>query len=72
MNFGQAFEALKSGKRVVRSGWNGKGQYVEMQVPDAHSKMSQPYLYLKNAQGGLVPWLPSQGDLFGEDWEIIG
>ena len=33
MNFGQAIEALKQGKRVARQGWNGKGLFVFMQVP---------------------------------------
>lgn len=33
MNFGQAVEALKQGKRVQRLGWNGKGLFVFMQVP---------------------------------------
>ena len=28
LNFGQAIEALKSGSRVARSGWNGKGMYL--------------------------------------------
>lgn len=28
MNFGQAIEALKAGKRVSRAGWNGKGMYL--------------------------------------------
>ena len=28
MNFGQAIEAMKDGKKVQRSGWNGKGMYV--------------------------------------------
>jgi hypothetical protein len=33
MNFGQAIEALKEGKKVQRTGWNGKGLFVFMQVP---------------------------------------
>ena len=33
VNFGQAIEALKQGKRVARQGWNGKGLFVFMQVP---------------------------------------
>jgi hypothetical protein len=33
VNFGQAIEALKQGKRVARIGWNGKGLCVFMQVP---------------------------------------
>lgn len=33
VNFGQAIEALKQGKRVAREGWNGKGLFIFMQVP---------------------------------------
>ena len=28
MNFGQAIQALKEGKQVTRSGWNGKGMFL--------------------------------------------
>jgi hypothetical protein len=35
MNFGQAIEKLKSGKKVAREGWNGKGQYVVLLNPYA-------------------------------------
>lgn len=28
MNFGKAIEALKSGKKVAREGWNGKGMFL--------------------------------------------
>lgn len=28
MDFGQALEALKSGSKVARSGWNGKGMFL--------------------------------------------
>lgn len=28
MNFGQAIEALKQGKKVARAGWNGKGMWL--------------------------------------------
>lgn len=34
MNFGQALEALKAGKRVARKGWNGRGAFVYL-VPGA-------------------------------------
>ena len=79
MNFGQALEALKAGKRVARRGWNGKGIYLEMQRPDAHSKMTLPYIYIvtndlvtdnPEAPKGVVPWLASQTDMLREDWYI--
>lgn len=28
LNFGQALEALKTGKRISRKGWNGKGMFL--------------------------------------------
>ena len=32
-SFGEAIVALQQGKRVSRSGWNGKGMFIFMQVP---------------------------------------
>lgn len=28
-----------------------------------------PYLMLRNAQGAFVAWVPSQGDMFADDWD---
>ena len=70
LSFSKALVLLKSGAAMTRSGWNRGGQYVRVQRPDAHSKMQVPYLYLRNAQGELVPWVPSQGDLFARDWQV--
>ncbi len=67
---GWAIEKLHSGHRVCRSGWNGKNMYLELQVPDENSKMTLPYIYMRTAQGDLVPWLCSQTDLLATDWEI--
>lgn len=75
-NFGWALEELKLGKKVAREGWNGKGMHLELQVPDAHSKMTLPYIYLstpneKPHSYSLVPWLASQTDLLSDDWAIV-
>ena len=72
MNFGKAIEELKNGKRVCRRGWNGKGIFLELQVPDEHSKMTHPYIYIdttglqtdnSEAPKNRVPWLASQTDM---------
>lgn len=34
MNFGTAIEAAKEGKRIARSGWNGKGMFVFQRPED--------------------------------------
>lgn len=77
MDFGWALRQLKEGKKVCRLGWNGKGIYIELQQPDEHSKMTQPYIYIvttglqsdnPSAPRGIVPWLASQTDMLAEDW----
>lgn len=42
LNFGQAVEALKLGKRVARQGWNGKGMFVFQRPGDVLSKNFLP------------------------------
>ena len=80
MNFGLAIEALRKGFRVHRRGWNGKGIFIELQTPDAYSKMTSPYIYIDTtglqtqnteAPKSRVPWLASQTDMLAEDWEIF-
>jgi len=46
---------------------------LKLQVPDEHSKMQQPYIYMSPTSmgGGLVPWVASQPDILAEDWFLI-
>lgn len=67
---GQAVKVMQEGGKVCRSGWNGKGMWLMLQSPDEHSKMTEPYVYMRTAQGGLIPWLCSQADLLAVDWQI--
>jgi hypothetical protein len=76
--FGSALLALEEGKKVARAGWNGKGMWLLMQKPDAHSKMSLPYIYIEYPEGhpaypkgSRVPWLPSQTDMLACDWCVV-
>lgn len=71
MNFGKAIEILKSGGKVARKGWNGKGMYIELQKPDDNSKMTRPYIFMKTADNEFVPWVASQTDMLANDWEIV-
>ena len=80
MNFGEAINALKKGLRVARKGWNGRGIFIELQMPDEYSKMTHPYIFIdttglqtdnKYAPKDRVPWLASQTDMLAEDWTIM-
>jgi hypothetical protein len=76
MDFGAALQELKRGNKVARSGWNGVGLWLELQTPDANSKMTLPYIYInypddaKTTPGARVPWLASQTDMLADDWSI--
>lgn len=77
-NFGKALNDLMDGKKVARQGWNGKGMWLKLQVPDAHSKMTLPYIYIEYPEGHMVypngsrvPWLASQTDLLSHDWTTV-
>jgi hypothetical protein len=77
-DIGWAISQLKSGRRVRREGWNGKGMWLELQTPDENSKMTLPYIYIEYPQGhpaypngSRVPWLASQTDILAEDWETV-
>lgn len=69
--FGQALNALQDGLRVARDGWDDKSTRIEMQRPDAHSKMTEPYLYLCFGASRRVPWAPSQTDVVAFDWRVL-
>lgn len=70
-DFGMAIQLMRGGHRLARLNWNGKGQWLELQRPDEHSKMTLPYIFITTVSGDRVPWLASQTDMLSEDWIIV-
>jgi hypothetical protein len=78
LTFGMAIEALKSGKRVARSGWNGKGMWLHL-IPSSHWETTRglelldslPWIGMKTVDDKFVPWLASQTDVLAEDWTVV-
>ncbi|WOJ32694.1 DUF2829 domain-containing protein [Citrobacter koseri] len=79
LSFGLAVEALKRGKKVARSGWNGKGMWLKLVPVDIADKVAfeyealdgAPWIGMKTADGKFVPWLASQTDVLADDWKIV-
>ncbi|QYH55390.1 DUF2829 domain-containing protein [Liquorilactobacillus nagelii DSM 13675] len=81
MNFGEALEAVKNGKKIARKGWNGKGQYVfliegmeltEFIVKNKLGDFATGVLAIKTSNGiTQVGWLASQTDMLASDWYIV-
>ena len=83
MDFGQAIEEVKRGKKIARKGWNGKEQYVELATnvsyksPNGtvtnvnHKDMGNKTLAFVGTSGVQLGWLASQADMLSEDWQTI-
>ena len=75
MLFDDAMSNLRAGKKVARSGWNGKGMWLRLESnPQGDLLMPpgwQPFISMRTAQGTFVPWVPSQTDILAGDWEIV-
>jgi Protein of unknown function (DUF2829) len=85
LTFGQTLEALKVGKKAVRSGWNGRGMFIYL-VPAASYPVQtgaaqsifgegamvpyNAYLAIKNVNKTVSTWVPSINDVLAEDWSI--
>lgn len=81
MNFGQALEALKDGWKVSRTGWNGKGQYIQLvdaetytvtYIPtgEKHKIPMRPFFVIQTVQNEMATWVPSVSDCLAEDWQV--
>jgi hypothetical protein len=57
--------------RFVRSGWNGKGQWVSLITKPADIVVDTPFFVLRNAQGKTNTWVPSVSDLLADDWDEL-
>lgn len=70
-SFGWALERLKEGRHVDRAGWNGKNMYLVLWHPRSEGELcTLPYIVMRTATGGFVPWLASQTDVLSEDWAV--
>jgi len=85
-DFGGALRALRDGKKVMRSGWNGKGMFVYL-VPAASYPAQtgaakeffgenamvpyNAYLAIKNVDYTISTWVPSVNDCLADDWHVL-
>lgn len=70
-DIGWAIDQMRQGKKVTRIGWNGKGQFLGLQLLDLNSPNTLPYIYIITVDRKRVPWLASQTDILAFDWEIM-
>jgi hypothetical protein len=88
MKFGEMLEFILSGnKRACRSGWNGKGLWIYMEVEKTiksevlrepirswlnSDMMVLSHINLKMVNGKImIGWTPDGADMIANDWEIL-
>lgn len=86
MTFGEALALLKSGHKVARDGWNGKGMFLflvagsRFQVnrapllgiyPEGTTIDYRPHIDMRTADGSICVWTASQSDLLAGDWHLV-
>lgn len=86
ISFSEALHQLKEGRKVARSGWNGKNMFLFLvagstfQVnrapllgiyPEGTTINYRPHIDMRTANGEIVPWVASQSDLLESDWVVV-
>lgn len=83
MNFGQAIDLSKAGKKIARQGWNGKAQYVELAtnisyvnskdevINVQHDAIGNKAFAFVGTSGVQIGWLASQADMLADDWNVV-
>ena len=64
MDFGGAIVALKAGKKVARTGWNGKGMWLSLSCDGSREVSAETFWSQHNSEfarqnGGVATVLPS-------------
>lgn len=72
LSFGKAFDTIRMdtenlGMRLPS--WK-EDVIVRVQMPDANSKMTAPYLYVESRKG-RVPWKETMIELFSKEWGVV-
>ena len=72
LSFGLAFDMVRMdtenlGMRLPS--WK-EDVIVRVQMPDANSKMTAPYLYVESRKG-RVPWKETMIELFSKEWGVV-
>lgn len=79
LNFPDALHSLfyKQSTRMFRDGWNGMYVFIISEGTLTHPALDSQYaeapayLAIFNELGEVVPWNPSQSDLFATDWQTV-
>lgn len=65
MNFSDALSRTKEGLKIIRRGWDESRHLNIVTGPD-----DQPLIALTETRVEVTAWIPTNDDLFADDWEV--
>ena len=68
MNFGEALEELKQGKKITREVWRG---YWELSSLESTKGYAFDIITAHLKDGGVEPAQAYQQDMLAEDWKVV-
>ena len=72
MKFEEVLPRLRSGEKVIRTGWPGAELYVKLvEESEIDGEKLNPYLLINVEGEGYTMFTPTVCDLLAEDWEIV-
>lgn len=86
LNYSQALALIKTGHRLQRAGWNGKGMFVFLVagsnfavnrepllsiLGEGTQVTHHPHIDICHPDGAISVWQPSMGDNMAEDWQVV-
>jgi len=84
LSFGHALVALNKGKKLARTGWNGKDMFIYLFPPAAYKTQTDvakkhfgetvlynAYFAIRNVNNTVSTWVPSVNDCLANDWQIV-
>ena len=83
MDFSEALQQIKDGRKLARKGWNGQDAFIFL-VPGSRFQVNRApllgiypegteisyhaHIDMRTQLGYCVPWLASQADMLADDW----
>lgn len=87
MDFSEALVELRLGRRIAPGRWAGTGKHIfyrpgmvvplneeaarDLGLPRGSKATFNPYILKRTGDGSYVPWVPTQGDILGNDWSVV-
>ncbi|TMN21580.1 DUF2829 domain-containing protein [Lentibacillus cibarius] len=72
MTFEDVLPLLKSGEKVIRTGWGGPELYVKLVGESVHEgEKLNPYMLINVEGEGYTMFTPTVCDILADDWQVV-